>query len=135
MSGLRVNSKVRNLGLSLVRLSKAVEKRDLFPDFQVDIIIKRFELVYEQFIKTMKTILEANDVFPKFPKEVMREALKAGWISDEQLWFDILTDRNICVHVYSEEQMREIYQKIINIYYKEFLRLHEVLKPYRKEGI
>lgn len=36
------------------------------------------------------------------PREAFAQAFKLGWIEDETAWFDIITARNLAVHVYRE---------------------------------
>lgn len=48
----------------------------------------------------------------KSPRETLKQAYQMKWIDDEQLWLNMLRDRNETSHIYDEEKALEIYKKI-----------------------
>ncbi len=51
----------------------------------------------------------------------MRKAFADGIIEDEQLWIDLLNDRNATSHIYDEETAEQIFHRINTEYYKMWL--------------
>jgi len=49
----------------------------------------------------------------------LREAFSAGIITNEELWFSMLKDRNPTVHIYSEQIVKKICLNIEEIYAEE----------------
>jgi Nucleotidyltransferase substrate binding protein like. len=68
-------------------------------------------------------ILEATT-----PKQTIKEAFGIGILENGQVWLDMLNDRNLTSHTYNQSDANEIYENIVNIYYKEMLANFEFLK-------
>lgn len=86
-------------------------------DLARDGIIQRFEFTFELAWKTLKAIFEDEGLLGlNSPKTVLREALSAGLISDDESWLDMLNDRNSTVHIYNERLSLDIYQRIRDRY-------------------
>jgi nucleotidyltransferase substrate binding protein (TIGR01987 family) len=49
-----------------------------------------------------------------FPKELLKEAYSVNLIDNEQLWAQMLLDRNMTSHTYDEKLADEIYGRIRN---------------------
>ena len=67
-----------------------------------DSAILRFELAYEVAWKLLQRMSRLQGLEAAGPRESFSQAFKLGWIEDETAWFDIITDRNLAVHVYRE---------------------------------
>jgi nucleotidyltransferase substrate binding protein (TIGR01987 family) len=67
-----------------------------------DSAILRFELAYEVVWKLLQRLVRAQGLEASGPRQVFAEAFRLGWIDDETAWFDIITARNLAVHVYRE---------------------------------
>lgn len=67
-----------------------------------DSAILRFELAYEVVWKLLQRLIRIQGLEAAGPRQVFGEAFKLGWIGDETAWFDIITARNLAVHVYRE---------------------------------
>lgn len=90
---------------------------EIAQDIMRDAIIQRFEFSAELAWKTMREyLIEEGVSVPATPKGVVREAYAAGLISDEQIWSDLLRDRNLTSHTYSEETARNIFARICTDY-------------------
>lgn len=67
-----------------------------------DSAILRFELAYEVAWKLLQRMVRQQGLDAAGPRETFAQAFKLGWIEDETAWFDIITARNLAVHVYRE---------------------------------
>jgi nucleotidyltransferase substrate binding protein (TIGR01987 family) len=76
--------------------------RDSGSDRDRDSAILRFELAYEVVWKLLHRFIRAQGLEAAGPRQVFAEAFRLGWIEDETAWFDIITARNLAVHVYRE---------------------------------
>lgn len=82
-----------------------------------DATIQRFEYTTELCWKAMKTFLwEWSGVDASTPKDVFREAGVAHILTSEEvaLALQMIDDRNKASHIYSEELIDSLYQRIQN---------------------
>ena len=107
------------------RLKEALEVKD--ETLTVDGTIKRFEFTFEICWKVLKLFLEAEGVICKSPRACLREAFRLDYFVRENIWLDMLDDRNAVAHIYDEEEALSIYKRI-PLYYKEFCELLKNLK-------
>ncbi len=98
---------------------KEVVESPLIPEifseeFIIEITTKRFEYTYESMWKTIKEFLRIRGIECNSPKSCFRELLKEGIIPQElePILYEMIVLRNTLVHVYDEEQAREIYNRI-----------------------
>jgi nucleotidyltransferase substrate binding protein (TIGR01987 family) len=104
---------LRKLHDSLANLESAVEKLEnavKIPkdrELVVEGTIQRFEYTIELMWKTLKRSLEYEGVHPKTPRETLREAFQVGWLDDNDVWMDMLDQRNTTSHVYLHEELAE----------------------------
>jgi nucleotidyltransferase substrate binding protein (TIGR01987 family) len=98
-----------------------------------DAAIQRFEFTFEMAWKTTRrTALKAGIECGASPREVIRAALKIGWIEDDQLWIKMLDDRNMTSHTYDEVDAKLVYSRLPNyipLLTKLLERLEKVLAP------
>ncbi len=112
---------------ALTRLDDAI-KQPLSNELTIDGTIQRFEFCFELAWKAQKDMLFIkNGIDVPFPKPVLQEAYKAGWIENEALWLDMLKDRNNSSHTYNESLAKAIYERICQHYSTELRRLHGIL--------
>ncbi len=78
----------------------------------IDASIQRFEFVTELFWNYLKAILEEKGINAQFPKDVMKESYKGNLIDDEEIWLQMLKDRNATSHTYNEDLANQIYFRI-----------------------
>ena len=93
----------------------------------VDAVIQRFEFSFELAWKTLKRVLIDEGVIVQTPKDVLKEAFKLGYLEDEELWLDMLSDRNSMSHTYNEAQALDVYKNIPK-YYEKLLRLSKKIE-------
>lgn len=105
--------------LSLTKLGKALESLEQItakpsqPDrSNIDAAIQRFEFTIELFWKLLKNILASLGTEVQYPKNVLQEAFKGHLINNEQLWLQMLEDRNITSHTYDEDLADQVFDRI-----------------------
>lgn len=121
--------KVNNFNNALARLKEGIAKYDELDDLSRDGIIQRFEFTFELAWKSLKVLFENEGLTGlNSPKTVLREALAAELIKDDELWLAMLNDRNSTAHIYSEQLAIEICNSIRAKYVNEFANLLEKIK-------
>lgn len=63
-----------------------------------DSVILNFLLTYETAWKALKAALAEEGVEAAYPKEVFRQAFRAGWLAAEAPWLAMIEDRNLVAH-------------------------------------
>lgn len=102
------------LNKALMALEQMVEKPMQSDRSNIDATIQRFEFSIELFWKLLKGILESQGVTVQYPKEVLKQAFKGHLIDHENLWMEMLKDRNLTSHTYEEKLADKIYMHIKN---------------------
>ncbi|KJS21205.1 MAG: nucleotidyltransferase [Clostridiaceae bacterium BRH_c20a] len=118
--------KFQNYNNALNRLTEGIYKYVENNDLLRDGLIQRFEFTFELAWKTLKSIFEDEGLTGlNSPKTVLKEAFAAQIITDEELWLNILSDRNTTAHIYSEQLAIKICNNIKEKYVDEFKKLSE----------
>ncbi|TDT63342.1 nucleotidyltransferase substrate binding protein [Fonticella tunisiensis] len=118
----RIFEKYKDYKNALCRLIEALNLQDI-NDVIIDGIIQRFEFTFELSWKLMKEYLKHEGIEVNSPRSTIREAFSIGLIENGDKWISMLTDRNKTSHIYDEDESREIYLSIKNIYADEFKTL------------
>lgn len=122
MSGY--HNKLQNYKNALSRLLEGLSRYDEKDDLLRDGLIQRFEFTFELAWKTMKSIFEDEGILGlNSPKTVLREAFIAELITDDELWLNMLNDRNPTAHIYSEQLAIKICSNIKEKYADELKKL------------
>lgn len=109
--------KIINFSNALRRLREGVEKLNQADDLLRDGVIQRFEFTFELAWKSLKACFEEEGIMNlNSPKAVLIEAFAARLFNDDELWLQMLRDRNLTVHIYNEEQAIAICQSIQHKY-------------------
>ena len=111
------------------KFKKVVEGKDRYykegySDIYLDLGVKRFEFTFEMSWKTMKRVLDYEGIKTLSPRSTIIEAFAQEYISDEEVWIEMMDRRNLSSHIYSEWQVREILPRL-NIYLQAFEALIE----------
>jgi len=77
-----------------------------------DGVIRRFKLTFELFWKALKLFLREEGVEARTPRDVFKEAFKLEWFDNEELFLNMLEDRNKTSHIYDSKTSREIFQRV-----------------------
>lgn len=92
-----------------------------------DGVIQRFEFTFELLWKTLRLFLLSEGIITKSPKEALRESFRFGLIKDEEIFLDMLDDRNQTSHIYSEDVSKEIVRRIKKFYIPKLTELSQEL--------
>lgn len=103
----------KTLGQAIQRLYEVIErtKVDKDPIF-LDAAIQRFEFVIELFWKVLKKILAYEEIESTTPRDVMSKAFQFSMIDDENMWLEMLKDRNNTSRVYKYEDTKRVFENI-----------------------
>ncbi len=107
--------------LAIERLERALGKlkegvKIAKTDIEKDGAIQRFEFTFELFWKTLKIILQYKGIEVRAPRTAIKEAFKVGLIDDDEIFLDMLEDRNLTSHIYDEATAEEVFERIKKIY-------------------
>ncbi len=95
-----------------------------------DSLIQRFEFTYELTHKTMKEFMKYLGVTLEnsFPRTIFKKAYVNNLISDDKVWINLLEDRNSTSHIYNENLVNEVADRIIKDYVNAIGELVENLE-------
>lgn len=128
------DSKLNNFIKVLHKLEEGLLQYDGKNELLRDGLIQRFELTFELAWKTLKEVFEDEGLIGlNSPKSVLREAFSAGLIKDEKLWINMLKDRNLTSHMYSESNAVEISGNIKDKYVNALNELKDKIVERRKK--
>jgi nucleotidyltransferase substrate binding protein (TIGR01987 family) len=85
---------------------------DGYGDIYLDLVVKRFEFTFEMSWKAIKRYLDFVGLVCKNPRSCFKEAFAQGLIDDEPLWLDMIEMRNRSSHIYNEQEIRGILDKL-----------------------
>ena len=102
-------------------------KKRKFDDIILDVVIKRFEFTYEMAWKAIKRYLDFVGIDAKTPRSVFKEAYAISLIKNENIWLDMINQRNLSSHIYNEWEVSDILYKLDD-YKKAFLELKQKLE-------
>ena len=97
-------------------------------------IIKLFELVIELGLKTLKDILEEENLLKNesliSPRRVIKTSVQSHLLNEEEgtLWLKGLENRNLLVHTYNYELAKQCKQDIQTVYFPMLKKLYTKLK-------
>ncbi len=118
--------RLTEFGRALKQFEEAVLEENK-SQLAIDVTIQRFEFTFELAWKALQEVLKEKELVPaSYPKLVLQEAYAVGWITDEQLWVDMLKSRNMLSHVYKQSVAEEIYG-LLPGYLPVLQQLHETL--------
>lgn len=97
-------------------------------ELEEDGVIQRFEFTFELFWKTLRIFLKDKGIGAQTPRDVFKEAFRLEWLDDEELFLNMLEDRNKTSHIYDKETSREIFKRIKENYVAKVKVVLDVLK-------
>ena len=93
-------------------------------------LIQFFEITFELSWKLLKDYLEEEGFTVKTPRQIIKQAFQAEFISDGDVWLSALNDRSLTVHTYDENtaikvemSIRTKYFPVVSSLYNFFLEL------------
>ncbi|MRI58607.1 MAG: nucleotidyltransferase [Epsilonproteobacteria bacterium] len=99
---------------ALTRLEEAVE--EAIDELDKDGVLQRFEFTFELLWKSLKAILAYEGIECYSPKSCIKEAFKANLIPEDEIFLDMLEDRNLSSHIYDKNKSEEIFERIKKVY-------------------
>ncbi len=111
----KIEDSLSKLEAAVARLGEALGEDKSNPLY-LDATVQRFEFVFELAWKTLKRALELEGLVCRTPRETFKAAYQVGWLNDEELWVQMLDDRNVTSHTYDEPLAAEIYDNIKSYY-------------------
>ncbi len=119
--------KLENFKKAVDRLDEAINDANEYKiETLKDAVIQRFEFTTELAWKTAREYLsELGETDIDSPKPVMRTAFRAGLVTDEQGWIQILDDRNVTSHIYDDKDAEAVYKRIVENHINLFKALLE----------
>ena len=128
--GKRWSEKIKDLENAVSRLDEAIkDSKKIELSTLKDGVIQRFEFTLELSWKILKTYLMNEGIdCVNTPKSVVREAYKAGIIKNGEIWIEMIDDRNLTSHIYSQSMADDIYLRITKKYFSELELLFYYLK-------
>ncbi len=117
---------------SNLRILENAENEDLSNEFIKSGIIDKFYIQFELAWKVMKEYLKDEGVAGAAtgsPRNIIKEAYKICGFVNEDIWLEMLKDRNDTAHIYDKEVADRLVDKILNSYIKAF----KVMEAYFEE--
>ena len=106
--------KIDDLEKSLARLNEVLqEKKNIIIR---DASIQRFEFTFELFWKILKKILAYEGEESTTPRDTIAKAYRYKLINDQNIWIEMMDNRNKTSHMYDENTAEFVYSKIIQYY-------------------
>lgn len=102
---------VGNFGRALGALEQSLAE-DVGDRRSRDSVILNFMLTYETAWKALKAALAEQGIEAAYPKEVFRQAFRAGWLPSEAAWLAMIEDRNLIAHTYNERTAEQVRQHV-----------------------
>ena len=122
--------KYENYAKGLAVLEKAPGE-DLRNEFVISGIVDKFMLQFEMGWKLLQQALRyEGDTLAATgsPRAVLKEAYRCYPFLTENVWLEMLKERNNMAHAYDGEAAKRLAVKIIDAYLPEFKRLQEGLQ-------
>jgi len=106
-----------NFSNALDRFANSVDRKEEFysngySDIFLDLVTKRFEFTYEMSWKAIKRYLDFVGIGCINPRSCFKAAFAQDLISDESIWLDMIEMRNLSSHIYDENEISELLDKI-----------------------
>jgi nucleotidyltransferase substrate binding protein (TIGR01987 family) len=104
------NPLFNDFGLTIARLEEALrlEKNGIVRDSA----IKRFELCFDLAWKCIQVLAREEGVECNSPRSCLKTAFQLGFLDYDEVWMEMLEDRNQTVHIYKEAYADEVYARL-----------------------
>ncbi len=125
----RWEERINDLENAINRLAEAIDDSKRYKiESLKDSVIQRFEFSLELSWKAIKKYLNSEGVLEATtPKQTIKEAFAKGVLDNAKPWIDMLNDRNLTSHTYSQNMANEIYINITENYFDEMKTVFEML--------
>jgi len=117
---------LKKLSSAVVKLKQGTE--EAASELEQEGVVQRFEFTFELLWKTLKLFLEEKGLICKSPKDCLKEAFRMEWLNEEQVFLDMLEDRNRSSHIYDKNEADKIFNRIKERYIIVIEKLIENLR-------
>lgn len=114
------------------RLADAVARKE-YNELEMAGLIQTFMFTFELGWKVLKDLLEQEGYEIESPRNAIKQAFQAGYISDADLWLDALQKRNMMAHTYDEEDSKQAVSLIKEKYFSVLENLYAFLQDKIKQ--
>lgn len=130
---IRWIQRFNNFCKAIIQLTRFMQKQEL-NELEEQGLIQSFEYTHELAWNTLKDFIESKGNKTIYgSKDATREAFKLDLITAGDIWMDMIRHRNLTSHTYNEELATEIVKNIRQHYYREFIKLEEILAKLKIE--
>ena len=94
-------------------------------------VIWQFYITFELAWKVLQAVLRASGVAEAengSPREIVKLGFRFGMIDEEKEWLNMLKDRNVSVHIYNEDAIDEVIDRIIESYIPAFDKFSDTME-------
>lgn len=115
---------------SNLRVLERAKAEDISNEFIKSGIIDKFYIQFELAWKTLKECLKyegVSETTTGSPREIIKAAYKYYGELDENIWLEMLSERNDTAHIYDAEAADRLVEKILSEYILEFQNLEKYL--------
>jgi nucleotidyltransferase substrate binding protein (TIGR01987 family) len=127
MQDVRWKQRFDNFQKAYLFLKKSVQQGS-YDELQAAGLVQSFGFTFELAWKTLKDYQTTMGTPLNYPREVLKEAFKAGLIADGHVWISMLDHRNELTHCYNEEQSKQALQLIGEKYFPAIEQVYQKLK-------
>jgi len=134
----KLHIKFDKFSKALISLEDVYLTPNLANRANIDATIQRFEFTFELFWKFLKDMFNDQGLELNYPKEVLRQAYKNKIIDDEEIWIEMLKDRNLTSHTYDQILADEIFARIktyVPVIKKAFNLSAKIMQNYTEDNI
>ena len=121
-----LRDKLANFTSAVKRLDEAMHEQGYA--LSLDGAIQRFEFTFETAWKALRKFLLVEGQECATPRDCIKKAFQAGYLTEEQIWLNMLKDRNASSHLYDEAEAKRIYESIGCQYLPALKKLEEYLR-------
>ncbi len=107
---------LEKLEKAYIKLKEGVDSAK--DELDKDGVIQRFEFTFEALWKTLKIYLEYLGIKKDSPRACAKEAFKMGYLEEDEIFLDMMEDRNLSSYIYDEATSNKIYERISKVYVK-----------------
>ena len=108
--------------LDVLRLS---DRQDLSNEFIISGIIDKFSIQFELVLKELLTYEGIDAAKTGSPREIIKQAYQYYHCIEEDVWLDMLSQRNNMAHIYDGNAAKALAQEIISRFIPAFEKLEK----------
>lgn len=124
---VRWKQRFQNFQKAYLQLKSAVNSVESLSVLEKEGLVQRFEYTFELAWKTVKDYLQSQNVDAKFPREVIKKGFEYEIIDNGELWLEMMEQRNLMAHTYSEEIFDKAVNYICTRYYGAITQVYDHL--------